>query len=230
MAKSLVPSFKEERLLRREGYNLIAGVDEVGRGALAGPVMAAAVILPPTLKGAWQKKVRDSKLLSFDQREALYEPIKKAAIAIGVGSVDSWTIEAIGIARATQIAMSQAINQLAPAAETLLIDYFTIPGVTVPQQGIVDGDSLVFSIACASIIAKVTRDRIMSGFDDLYPGYRFGHHKGYGTRDHLDCLQKLGPCPIHRRTYQPVRDVMGETMSMHDRLGPRESEIDPDGP
>jgi ribonuclease HII len=208
MATTRVPSFYEEKLLRQQGYKFIAGIDEVGRGALAGPVMAAAVILPQGFKAPWKKEVRDSKLLNQAQREELFEPIRKIAIAVGIGSVDCWTIEAIGIARATQIAMFQAINQLSPAADALLIDYFTIPDTELPQKGVVDGDTLCFSIACASIVAKVTRDRLMADFDEFYPGYLFARHKGYGTEQHLICLKKLGPCPIHRRTYQPVIDAM----------------------
>lgn len=213
MVKSGVPSFVEENRLRRQGYRFIAGVDEVGRGALAGPVMAAAVIMPilPRTKPPWQTKIRDSKLLSPAQRDALFDPIREVAIAIGVGSVDAWTIASIGIARATQVAMSQAISQLAPPAETLLIDYFRIPDTRLPQKGVVNGDTLCFSIACASIIAKVTRDRLMTGFDLSYPGYLFGQHKGYGTEKHLACLRRLGPCPIHRRTFQPVKDVTDRT-------------------
>jgi ribonuclease HII len=208
MANTRAPSFNEEKLLRQQGYKFIAGIDEVGRGALAGPVMAAAVIIPPGLKASWKYKVRDSKLLSPEQREELYKPIHNTAVAVGIGLVDCWTIESIGIAKATQIAMRQAVTQLSPPADALLIDYFTLPGVKVYQKGVVDGDTLCFSIACASIIAKVTRDRIMTEFDKQYPGYLFSRHKGYGTGDHLACLQKLGPCPIHRRNYQPVKDAM----------------------
>jgi ribonuclease HII len=208
MANARVPSFTEEKLLRRQGYRYIAGIDEVGRGALAGPVMAAAVIIPAGLKATWKNKVRDSKLLSPEQREALYEPIRQTAIAVGIGLVDCWTIESIGIAKATQTAMRQAVTQLSPQADALLIDYFTLPGVKIYQKGVVDGDTLCYSIACASIIAKVTRDRIMTEFDRQYPGYQFARHKGYGTGIHLACLHKLGPCPIHRRNYQPVKDAM----------------------
>ena len=207
MAESRVPSFLEENRLRRQGYKLIAGVDEVGRGAVAGPVMAAAVILPSKIRALWAVKVRDSKFLSPEQRESLFDPIREAAISFGVGSVDSWTIGSIGIARATQIAMAQAISQLSPPAEALLIDYFEIPDTKLPQKGVVDGDTLCFSIACASIIAKVTRDRLMADFDSTYPGYLFGRHKGYGTAEHVECLRKLGPCPIHRRNFQPVIDA-----------------------
>jgi ribonuclease HII len=209
MVDSRVPSLAEEKLLIRQGFKFIAGIDEVGRGALAGPVMAAAVIMPPGLRASWKKKVRDSKLLTPEQREALYEPIRNAAVAVAIGSVDCFTIDAIGIARATQIAMLQAINQLSPPADSLLIDYFTIPDVTLPQKGVVNGDTLCFSIACASIIAKVTRDRMMIEFDEQFPGYLFAHHKGYSTEEHVSCLNKLGPCPIHRRAYQPVMDAMG---------------------
>jgi ribonuclease HII len=206
MVDSRVPSFLEENRLRRRGYKLIAGVDEVGRGALAGPVMAAAVILPPRIKASWTEKVRDSKFLNPEQRESLYSPICEASVAFGVGSVDSWTIASIGIARATQIAMAQAVGQLSPPADALLVDYFEIPGAKLPQKGVVDGDTLCFSIACASIVAKVTRDRLMADFDSRYPGYLFGRHKGYGTAEHLECLRRLGPCPIHRRNFQPVID------------------------
>ncbi len=209
MVDSRVPSLAEEKLLTRQGYRFIAGIDEVGRGSLAGPVMAAAVIMPLGLRAAWKKSVRDSKLLTPEKREELYEPIRQVAVSVGIGSVDCFTIDALGIARATQIAMLQAVNQLSPPADSLLIDYFTIPDTTLPQKGVVNGDTLCFSIACASIIAKVTRDRLMTEFDDQYPGYLFARHKGYSTEEHLDCLHKLGPCPIHRRAYQPVKDAMG---------------------
>ncbi len=206
MTESRHPTFVEENRLRRQGFRLIAGVDEVGRGALAGPVMAAAVVMPARIKAPWVEQVKDSKLLSPGQRESLFDPICEAAIGFGVGSVDSWTISSIGIARATQIAMSQAVCQLSPPAEALLVDYFEIPDVKLPQKGVVDGDTLCFSIACASIVAKVTRDRMMSDYEVAYPGYMFGRHKGYGTAEHLECLRRLGPCAIHRRNFQPVID------------------------
>ncbi len=203
-----VPTMAEERRLWTQGYKLVAGIDEAGRGSLAGPVMAAAVILPPRVRGSWADRVRDSKLLSERQREELYDPICENAVAFAVGSVDSWTIEAIGIARATQIAMTQAISQLSPAPQALLIDYFTLPHVKLPQKGVENGDTLCFSIACASIIAKVTRDRLMAHFDEIYPGYYFARHKGYSTEEHMALIRRLGPCPIHRRTFQPVRDAL----------------------
>jgi len=208
MGNSRIPSFTEERQLRQQGYRFIAGVDEVGRGALAGPVLAAAVIMPFMFKGAWRKEVRDSKLLSPAQRESLYEPIRDTELAVGIGSSDVWTIESLGIVRATEIAMEQAVKQLLPRADAVLIDYMRVPGIKLPQKGVVDGDTLCFSIACASIIAKVTRDRMMEELDRTHPGYLFAQHKGYGTEEHLACLRKLGPCQIHRRTFQPVRDVL----------------------
>jgi len=208
MGNSRIPSFTEEKQLRQQGFRFIAGVDEVGRGALAGPVLAAAVIMPITFKAPWRKEVRDSKLLSPAQRESLYEPIRGTALAVGIGSSDVWTIESLGIVRATEIAMEQAVKQLSPRADAVLIDYMRVPGIKLPQKGVVDGDTLCFSIACASIIAKVTRDRMMEELDRTHPGYLFGQHKGYGTEEHLACLRKLGPCQIHRRTFQPVRDVL----------------------
>jgi len=207
-AKPEAPSFVEERRLRAQGYRYIAGIDEVGRGALAGPVVADAVILPPRLKAPWVGLVRDSKQLTPKKRELLYDHIHKIAMAIGVGSVDCQAVDTLGIVRATEMAMKQAIDRLSPSAEVLLIDFMSLPEVRLPQKGIVDGDSRCFSIACASIIAKVTRDRLMSEFDGVYPGYLLGQHKGYGTGEHLACLRRLGPSPIHRRTFQPVRDII----------------------
>jgi ribonuclease HII len=206
------PSFAEEKLLRAQGYRLIAGVDEVGRGALMGPVVAAAVILPDSIKARWRGKVRDSKQLSPGAREYLYDFIKEAAISIGVGSYSNKVIDSIGIARATRLAMIWAIEQLTPQPQYLLIDYVRLPEMSLPQKGITDGDSLCFSIACASIIAKVTRDRLVTAMDKDYPGYGFAGHKGYGTREHLECLRKKGPCPLHRRTFSPVSEIAGQKL------------------
>ena len=202
------PSFAEERDLNARGYRFIAGVDEVGRGALMGPVVAAAVILPLNLKGRWRNKVRDSKQLSPSVREILYQYIQEKAVATGIGAVPPEEIDTLGIARATRLAMKSAIEQLVPEPQYLLIDYFRLSEVTIPQKGITYGDSLCFSIACASIIAKVYRDRMVSEMDDIYPGYRFARHKGYGTREHLDYLQNRGPCPAHRRSFKPVKEAL----------------------
>jgi ribonuclease HII len=202
------PSFAEERILEAKGYHYIAGIDEVGRGALAGPVMAAAVILPCNINNSWKGQVRDSKQLSPARREFLFHHIHEIAIAIGVGLAGCDVIDAQGIVKATRMAMKAAIEQLSPSPETLLIDYMSLPEVRLPQKGIINGDSLCFSIACASIIAKVTRDTLMIELDRVYPGYMLADHKGYGTREHLACLQRLGPSSIHRKSFRPVRDLI----------------------
>ncbi|MGD0795333.1 MAG: ribonuclease HII [Dehalococcoidales bacterium] len=203
------PSLAEEKALRAEGYRLIAGVDEVGRGALMGPVVAAAVIMPENIKARWKSRVRDSKQLTPKARESLFPFIQETAVSLGIGSMANDVIDTIGIARATCLAMIDAINQLAPQPEFLLIDFVKLD-LTIPQKGIIDGDSLCFSIACASIIAKVTRDRKVTEMDRDYPGYGFASHKGYGTREHLACLREKGPCPLHRRSFQPVSDIIQE--------------------
>ncbi|MBI2850662.1 MAG: ribonuclease HII [Chloroflexi bacterium] len=208
MASHWRPSFAEEKGLAKQGYRLIAGIDEVGRGALAGPVAAAAVILPLRIKAPWLKQVRDSKLLSPEKREVLSQNIRGIAISVGVGTVSHEIIDRRGIVKATYLAMILAIKQLSPPAETLLIDYFRLPGTELPQKGVRDGDTLCFSIACASIVAKVARDRLMTELDSAYPGYGLANHKGYGTEEHLACLQRFGPCPIHRRSFSPVREMV----------------------
>ncbi len=208
MGTRLTPSFAEEKRLEKQGYRLIAGIDEVGRGALAGPVVAAAVVLPRRLRTPWLSRVKDSKLLSPQARESLDIGIRQVAIAVGIGSVPSNIIDTRGIAWATRLAMMMAIDRLSPPAEALLIDYFLLPDVKLPQKGVKDGDSLCFCIACASIVAKVARDRLMLEMDSVHPGYGLAEHKGYGTAGHLSCLRRLGPSPIHRRSFSPVRDVM----------------------
>jgi ribonuclease HII len=202
-------SFTEEKALYSQGYKYVAGIDEVGRGPLAGPVVAAAIVLPKRIKRSdWSEKVKDSKLLTASRREYLFEYIKESSISYGIGSINSQTIDLKGIAAATRLAMKQAVEQLSPPADYLLIDYVKLPEVKLPQKGVVEGDSICFSIACASIIAKVTRDHMMVELDKEYPGYGLANHKGYGTKEHLECLQKLGPCPIHRRSFQPVQEAL----------------------
>lgn len=203
------PSFAEEEALHLQGYSLIAGIDEVGRGALMGPVMAAAVILPEKIKGRWKSKVKDSKLLTPVEREYLCDFICDAAVSHAVGASSNDEIDTVGIAKATRLAMLRAVKQLAPQPQFLLIDYVTLKESYYPQKGIIDGDSLCFSIACASIIAKVTRDRLVKEMDKDYPGYNFAAHKGYGTEEHLICLREKGPCPLHRRSFSPVREMIG---------------------
>ena len=203
-----MPSFIEEELLAAQGYRLIAGVDEAGRGALAGPVVAAAVILPRDLNVPWLVEVDDSKQLTPAKREHLFQYIQETAVAIGVGAAPHEMVDKKGIVTATRLAMKQAVDKLSPPAESLLIDYMRLPEVRLPQKGITHGDSLCLSIACASIIAKVARDRMMVAFDRDYPGYGLARHKGYGTSQHFACLSRLGPCPIHRRTFSPVKDII----------------------
>jgi len=204
----LKPTFAEEKLLEAQGYRLIAGVDEAGRGALAGPVVAAAVILPHPLNAPWLNQIKDSKQLTPTRRELLFHNIHEVAIAIGIGVAPHEVIDKQGIIRATRLAMKQAIDQLSPTPESLLIDYMHLPEVKLPQKGIKNGDSLCFSIACASIIAKVTRDRLMVKLGMNYPSYGLAQHKGYGTKEHMVCLHRLGPSPIHRQSFQPVKAII----------------------
>lgn len=201
------PTLIEENGLNSQGYRFIAGVDEAGRGALAGPVVAAAVILPQLANFPWLSLVRDSKELPPAKRDILFIRIKEEAVAVGVGIVEHNVIDSTGILNATKIAMSQAIAKLAYSPDFLLIDALTISKLRTAQKGIIKGDKLCISIACASIIAKVTRDRIMIELDQLHPGYGLACHKGYGTKQHLACLQQLGPSPIHRYSFAPVREL-----------------------
>ncbi|MGD0779831.1 MAG: ribonuclease HII [Dehalococcoidales bacterium] len=207
--KSQKPSFAEEKLLQEQGYRYVAGVDEVGRGALMGPVVAAAVILPGNIKAKWKSKVRDSKQLKPETREYLYGYIIEASVSYGIGSRSNEIIDELGIAKATRLAMIAAIEKLKPQPQYLLIDYVKLTESVLPQKGIKHGDSLCFSIACASIIAKVTRDRLVTEMDKEYPGYGFAEHKGYGTEEHLKCLREKGPCPLHRRSFSPVGELVG---------------------
>jgi len=197
-----------ERQAYLEGFDLLAGIDEVGRGPLAGPVVAAAVILPPELDEETVRNelsgIKDSKKLSPLQRQRAYHLIQKKAIGIGIGVVDEKTIDEINILQATYRAMHQAVANLSPCPGYLLIDGMTIPGINLPQHAIKKGDSLSLSIAAASIIAKVTRDDWMEQLHELYPEYNFASHKGYGTREHLKAIEKHGPCPIHRRSFRGV--------------------------
>ena len=208
MANNLkIPSLTEEKMLEAQGYHHIAGIDEVGRGALAGPVVAAAVILPYPVDTPWLSQVKDSKQLSPAKRELLFHHIHEIAISIGIGMAPSEVIDAQGIVRATRLAMKIAVDRLSPPPQSLLIDYMLLPEVPLPQKGITNGDSLCLSIACASIMAKVARDHLMIELDKTYPRYGLAQHKGYGTREHIACLHRLGPCPIHRQSFRPVRDI-----------------------
>ena len=202
----LKPSFAEERRFLAEGYKLTAGVDEVGRGCLAGPVVACAVILPCNIRRTWLNEVRDSKLLTHGKREYLFSYIEETAIAVGTGVVAHDIIDTIGIGNASKLAMQLAIEELNPSPDSLLIDYFKLPEVKLPQKGIIDGDGLCYSIACASIIAKVTRDLLMVELDGQYPGYGLSHHKGYGTKEHWRCIEEKGLSPIHRLSFCHLKE------------------------
>jgi ribonuclease HII len=202
------PNFDHENELRLQGYDLIAGIDEVGRGALAGPVVAGAVILPHAANLPWLELVRDSKELNSGKRESLFDIISKEAVAVGTGIVPSQVIDSVNILQATKMAMMQAVEKLPQQPGFLLIDRVSLSQCPIPQRGITRGDKSCFSIACASIVAKVTRDRMMEELDALYPGYGFARHKGYGTREHISCLRKLGPSPVHRLYFAPVRNVI----------------------
>ena len=203
-----MPSFAEEKMLKAQGYRYIAGIDEVGRGALAGPVVAAAVILPSHIDVPWLNQVRDSKQLSPARRQLLFHYIHEIATSVGIGIVPSEVIDTQGIIKATRLAMKLAIDQLSPLPQCLLIDYMLLPEVPLPQKGITYGDRLCFSIACASIMAKVARDHLMMELDGTYPGYGLAQHKGYGTKEHLVCLRRLGPSPLHRQSFKPVREII----------------------
>ena len=200
----------KENSLFASGLSLVAGVDEAGRGPLAGPVVAAAVSLkaefllnPEKLEKL--KLVNDSKKLTAKKREKLFEIIKAECFEFGVGICDHQTVDRINVLQATFLAMKMAIGQLKHKPDHLMVDgKFIIPNSRFNQEAIIDGDALVFSIAAASIIAKVTRDRIMDEMDKKYPQYGFAKHAGYGTKFHMDAIKQFGPCPIHRKTFKPI--------------------------
>ncbi|MBP1991359.1 ribonuclease HII [Paenibacillus eucommiae] len=191
-----------EKNLWDQGCTLVAGIDEVGRGCLFGDVVAAAVIMP---YGLVLEDVNDSKKLSEKKRELLFELIMQEAVAVGIGIVDVDTIEAINIKQAARLAMKQAVHKLEILPEYLLVDAEKID-IELPQMSIIHGDAVSQSIAAASIIAKVTRDRMCIEWDELYPEYGIGVHKGYATKRHRDMLQRHGPTPLHRKLF--IRNVM----------------------
>ncbi len=202
----MTPSLDWETRLWSHGYRTVAGLDEAGRGAWAGPVVAAAVILPPAGPRllARLQGVADSKLLPPARRLALSQVITCHALAVGVGAVPAAAIDALGIAAATRQAMVRALLVLSPPADCLLIDYLRLPEVPLPQECMPHGDALVLSIAAASIVAKVSRDRMMAGLEATFPGYGFAHHKGYGTAEHRAALARLGPSAVHRLSFAPL--------------------------
>ncbi len=190
-----------EKNLQASGYRKICGIDEVGRGPLAGPVVSAAVILPI---GYHLKGLRDSKKLTPIQREHFFDRIHRDALSIGVGSVENETIDEINIYQATLVAMRKSVDALTTKPDYLLIDAVSLSDIDIDQQGIIHGDDLSISIAAASVIAKVTRDRLMITYHEIFPEYQFHRHKGYGTPEHLEKIREFGPCRLHRKTFRGV--------------------------
>lgn len=193
-----------EKEAQKQGFQYVAGIDEVGRGPLAGPVVAAAVILPENI---FISGINDSKKLSSKKREQLYQEIKNEALAIGIGVVGADVIDEINIYQATKKAMNIAINQLSIFPDFLLIDAMKID-TPITQRSLIKGDSLSVSIASASIIAKVYRDRLMMEYCKKYPEYQFEKNAGYGTREHIQAIRKFGPTPIHRKTFAPIKEYI----------------------
>ncbi len=194
-----------ERIAYEDGAHCIAGVDEAGRGCLAGPVVAAAVILPRE----WTlPQINDSKQLTPSQRETLFALIMPQALSVGIGSVPAEVIDQVNILQATYLAMEQAIANLSVTPDYLLLDAVTLKHIPMRQRGIIKGDGLSISIAAASIIAKVSRDRMMLDYHQQYPPYGFAVHKGYGTKQHRQAIAEFGPCPIHRKTFRGVKEFL----------------------
>lgn len=188
------------------GYNLLAGIDEAGRGPLAGPVVAAAVILP---RNFYLAGVNDSKKLTANMRLKLAGEIKQKALAWALCYISPAYLDRINIYNATREAMQTAVQNLEIRPDFLLIDAMKLPGLSIDYQAIIKGDSLSISIACASILAKTERDQCMEYLDSIYPQYGFARHKGYGTREHLEMINRFGICPIHRTSFEPVKTLVG---------------------
>lgn len=197
----------KEIALLKQGYRFIAGLDEAGRGAWAGPVVAAAVMLPidqPAVAGRLTG-LRDSKKLTPRRREHLYDIISDTALAMAVGTVEASTVDTINVVEATRQAMRQAIADLSLRPEYLLLDHIKLPTVDLAQDAFPKADAISLTVAAASVIAKVTRDRLMVAYHQRYPEYAFDRHKGYGTQYHRNALVRCGPCPLHRMSYAPLR-------------------------
>ena len=192
-----------EHHLRTNGYNFICGIDEAGRGTLAGPVVVGALILNNKIDD-----LRDSKLLTHKKREELFKVIQDEAISYAVGIIDHNRIDKINILNATKEGVVQAIGRLKIKPDFVLLDALNIKGLDIPQKGIIKGDRYINVISGASIVAKVIRDRIMIYYDLLYPQYNFKKHKGYGTKEHIKAIKKYGPCPIHRKSFKPISQIL----------------------
>jgi len=192
-----------EKELYKAGYQTIAGIDEVGRGPLAGPVVAAAVILPP---GCKIKGLNDSKKIPKKKHQEIYQAVLDKALAVGVGLMNNEIIDQVNIYEATKLAMKEALSKLSLKPDYLLIDAMKLD-IDIPQESIIKGDANSLSIAAASIVAKVTRDKLMADYDKEYPGYDFAQNAGYGTKSHLQGLERHGVTPIHRKTFEPVKSM-----------------------
>ncbi|MYH63657.1 MAG: ribonuclease HII [Caldilineaceae bacterium SB0675_bin_29] len=203
--KKNYPTLDEERKLWRAGFARVAGLDEAGRGALAGPVVAGAVILPANSRraGLWAE-VQDSQLLSPPRRQELADRIREQAAAWSLGEASAAEIDAHGIAPVTRLAMRRAVQALSPSPDHLLLDWVQLKSLNLPQLSFTKGDLRIVSIAAASILAKVHRDRLLCQLHDQFPAYGFRSHKGYAARTHLAAIEKLGPCPAHRRSFSPL--------------------------
>ncbi len=208
ITKAILPRLNEERTLWQQGLTTVAGVDEVGMGPLAGPVVAAALVLPPDfsaeegLPASFPSDVRDSKTLTLKARERLDGEIRSVAVGVGIGVIEVDEIDQINIYQAGLKAMRLALTQLAVTPEHVLIDGRSLKDLSIPQTTFIKGDRDIYSIAAASIVAKVYRDRLMLSLDVQYPGYGFARHMGYGTPAHREAIRKLGPCPVHRRSFR----------------------------
>jgi len=208
-----IPHLRHENALWVNGALWIAGIDEAGRGALAGPVSAAAVILPKLSSIAQDLEgVRDSKIMTPTQRESWMVIIKETAVSFGLGLASAQEIDTLGIISATRIAASRAINNLAIDPDWLLLDYLHLPDIPILQISLIKGDMRSLSIAAASVLAKTTRDAILIQLDDQYPGYGFAKHKGYGTKSHTEAIKRLGPSPVHRMSFAPIRPRTQDSM------------------
>jgi len=207
----LTPNLDTERELWSQGHSLVAGLDEAGRGAWAGPVVAAAVILPRDHPGLMQalRGVRDSKALTPEERARWLPRIRRVALAVGVGMVPPWDIDTLGIVPATRLAMLRALDNLRLRPQALVVDGLKLPDCLLPQICFYRADVRCMSVAAASVVAKVARDELMIGLEQRYPGYHFARHKGYGTPQHRAALESLGPTPIHRWTFAPVQALLG---------------------
>lgn len=203
--------FDEEQKAFAAGYRAVGGIDEAGRGPLAGPVVAACVVCVPGMKtdDVALSAIKDSKKLSEKKREELFDVIHRSFAGVGIGWCDHATIDRVNILEAAFLAMKKAIGALREKPDFVILDgKLPLPNISLPQKAVVGGDNLVLSVAAASIVAKVARDRMMRGWHDHYPEYGFREHKGYGTKVHLEKLREYGPCPIHRRSFAPVKRLV----------------------